>query len=314
MSNLIAFNANNLPAHLQAAMAANVESAFSAGISSGGFPVLSIKGKIFTLVEDGERKIIMKPDEDDEPATALELVFVAANPNRSRVWYSKGFEDGVTEKPDCYSEDGTVPASDSKNKQAKACATCPHSIKGSGQNGKGTACSLSRKTVVCAGGHLDKPMMLRVPNASTYQLADYDRSLRGIPMQGVITKVKFVPEEATPKLDFKAVNYLSAEQFAQVQALAKTDTVAQMLGLKPMPKTDDPEDEFVANAPAHLKAPEAEAKVAKPAAKAVAKAEPKVEAAPAEVKPKAKPAPVQESSGDEDLLSELDDLLGSTDD
>lgn len=311
MSAIIPFTSSALPAHIKAAMAQNVESAFSAGISAGGFPVLSIKGKVFTLVEDKERKMIMKPDEQDEPATALELVFVAANPHRGRVWYAKGFEDGVAEKPDCYSEDGETPNSDAKNKQAKACGACPHSIKGSGQNGKGTACSLSRKVVVCAAGHLDKPMMLRVPNASTYALADYDRSLRGIPMRYVVTKVKFEAEEATPKLVFKGVGYLAEPESKQVDKLAKTDIVQQMLGLKPLAKTTDEEFETLPPPPAHVVAkveakvekPKAEAKVEKP--KAEAKVEAKVE------KPKVAPAP---EAGGDDLLDELDSLLGSSDD
>lgn len=332
MSNLIPFSATGaaLPAHLKAAAATNVESAFSAGIGAGGFPVLSIKGKVFTVVENKERKMIMKPDDNDEPATKLEVVFVAANPNRGRVFYTTGFEDGSSEKPTCYSDDGVTPAADAQQKQCKTCAACPHAVKGSGQNGKGTACAVSRKTVVVAAGHLSTPMMLRVPNASTFGLADYDRSLRGVPMNGVVTMIKFDNEEATPKLQYKGVAYLSAEQFDEVNKLAKTDLVQQMLGMKPLPSPTD-EDEFAAAAPAHLAAPKPEAK---PKPKAVAapveeeeapapapKPKAKVVAAPVEVeeeapapvvKPKAKAAPV--TADDQNLLDELDDLLGSTDD
>lgn len=310
MSAVALFNPSSVPAHLQSAIVKG-DDPFAAGITAGGFPVLSIKGKVFAIIEDKERTMLMKPDEPDEPATSLEVILIAANPNRGRVWYAKGYEDGSTEKPDCYSDDGETPAADSKNKQAKACSACPHSIKGSGQNGKGTACSVSRKVALVAGGDLEKPFMLRVPNASTYSLADYSRSLRGMSPSAVLTKIKFVNEEATPKLEFKALKWLDANQYAKVTELAKTDIVQQMIGLKPMPKAEEPEG--LGAPPEHIAKAE-EPKVEKPKADKP-KADKKTEAPKAEPKAEAKvetPPPAAED--DDQLLNELDDLLGNTDD
>ena len=54
MNEMVKLNAN-LPAHLQGV---KVENVFQSAASEGGFPVISLKGKDFTIVRSGEKEII----------------------------------------------------------------------------------------------------------------------------------------------------------------------------------------------------------------------------------------------------------------
>ena len=71
MSNIIPLsNGAKLPAYL--ANRANLVG-INADVARSGaaFPVLSIKGKVFTIVKDGERTVMTRPDDPDEVLHAL---------------------------------------------------------------------------------------------------------------------------------------------------------------------------------------------------------------------------------------------------
>jgi hypothetical protein len=82
-----------------------------------GFPVLSIKGKVFHIKEGGEAELVEQPDNPGEPATSLEVVLIKANPHISKVYYELGYEEGADTKPTCYSNDGIKPAPDGEDVQ-----------------------------------------------------------------------------------------------------------------------------------------------------------------------------------------------------
>ena len=127
-NDMVAITASKLPAHLQGKVKST--NVFAAAVSAGGFPVVSIKGKVFHVQRGDERTLITK-GEDGEPAASLEAVIVAVNPNKSKVYYDQGYEEGSAAKPTCYSNDGLAPAADAEEPQAKKCATCPHNQWGS---------------------------------------------------------------------------------------------------------------------------------------------------------------------------------------
>ena len=52
MSNIIPFDSGNLPSHFKSGGAVSVNSDLTAH-AGGGFPVISIKGKVFAIVRDG---------------------------------------------------------------------------------------------------------------------------------------------------------------------------------------------------------------------------------------------------------------------
>jgi hypothetical protein len=249
---------SKLPAHLRGVVGSMQNDELVGGVSAG-YPVLSFKGKTWSLREGGTANIIMKEDDEDEVATSLELVIVKANPHLSKVYYETGYTEGSDAKPTCYSNNGTTPASDATEPQSATCALCPHNAWGSriSENGsKGKACSDSRRVAVAAAGDLGRPMLLRIPAATLKDRAGYAQMLtqRNAPYQAVVTKVGFDPTVAHPKLTFKAVRWLSAEEFAEVSDVMKSDLVRQIAGLDeaaapaataalpPKPKHVDAED------------------------------------------------------------------------
>lgn len=233
---LIPFEGKALPAYLKKFDVAALNAALTAH-AGGGFPVISIKGKMFAVVKDGERTVLPNPKDPESPATSIDVVILKANPGTSKVFYAKGYdpESSEKQKPDCYSNDGVAPAADAKNPQAKKCATCVHNQWGakvteSGKKGK--ACSDSVRLAVAAAGDINEPMLLRVPPATIRVLGEYGQMLakRGVGYNMVVTKVAFDQTAESPKLTFKAIGLVDETTFAEIQEVAQSDTVQNILG------------------------------------------------------------------------------------
>lgn len=284
--------------------------ALVAGVSSG-FPSVSIKGKVFHLVRGDDRTLITKPGEDD-PAASIEVVLLNANPNLSRTYYAKSYEEGSDAKPDCYSNDGKTPAADSGNPQAKSCATCPHSQYGSriSDNGtKGWACANFRRMAIAMPSALDDPMLIRVPGGSLKALVNYARELdgHGYQFNEVVTKIGFDYSVAHPALTFKAIAAIPEEHQAEVLEVAGNDLVAQIIGVQEMPSFDAPAPAEPTDAVANLPKKTA-AKASKPAPKASAALDKVV--TEAEAQPITKPVKVEDAPETEGgMLGSLDDML-----
>jgi hypothetical protein len=233
MSNdMVAISASALPAHLQ--KKDKVQNPFAAAVSSGGYPVVSIKGKVFHVQRGDERQLVTKPGDDDEAAGSLEVVILATNPNKSKVYYSSGYEEGSSAKPDCYSNDGIAPAADAEDPQAKKCAACPHNQWGSRitDNGaKGKACADSMRLAIAPAGQLNDPMLLRVPAATLKVLGQYGSQLakRGVEPKHVVTKIGFDYNVAHPALTFKATRFIEEAELAEVEQVLEDE--AEMIGL-----------------------------------------------------------------------------------
>jgi hypothetical protein len=307
--NIIPFDGagKNLPSYLKAFNVAEINADLTAH-AGGGFPVISIKGKVFAIVRDGERTVLPNPKDPESPATAIDVVLLKANKGTSKVFYLKGYDKDNSEgqKPDCYSGDGITPAADAQTPQAKKCATCPHNQWGSKISDKGAtkgkACSDTVRMAVAAAGQINDPMLLRVPPASIKALGEYGQMLakRGVGYNMVVTKVAFDMEAESPKLTFKPVGFLDDTAFADVQEIVKSDIVTNILGASPaaLPvETTDPEvDDALKGAPP--KAAKTKVVTEAEVADAVAAAEPEAPKA----KPKAAPKPpVVDSDVDLDL-------------
>lgn len=300
--NIIPFDSGSkLPSFLKKVDIAALNSDLTAH-AGGGFPVISIKGKVFAVVRDGEREIQMNPKDLDSAATSLNVVLLKANKGTSKVFYIKGYDKDSSEgqKPDCYSNDGVEPAADSQNKQAKKCATCPHNQWGSrvSEKGatKGKACADAVRMAVAPAGQINDAMLLRVPPASIKALGEYGQMLakRGVGYNMVVTKVGFDLQAESPKLTFSAVGLLDDDGFAEVQEIAASDVVSNILGSSAVAA-------IAAEAPAAAEEEEAPAPVAKPKAKPVVEEAAEEEEAPkpvakpkAAAKPAPKPAPVED--------------------
>lgn len=292
--NIIPFDSgSNLPAFLKKVDVAALNSDLTAH-AGGGFPVISIKGKVFAVVRDGDREIQMNPKDPDSAATSLNVVLLKANKGTSKVFYLKGYDKDSSEgqKPDCYSNDGVEPAADAQNKQAKKCATCAHNQWGSrvSEKGatKGKACADAVRMAVAPAGQINDAMLLRVPPASIKALGEYGQMLakRGVGYNMVVTKIGFDLQAESPKLTFSAVGLLDDDGFSEVQAIAASDVVSNILGasIATAITSEAPAEEEV----------EAPKPVAKPKAKPVVEEAAEEEAPKPAAKPKAKPAPVEE--------------------
>lgn len=290
--NIIPFDSNkNLPAFLK-----NIDiAALNADLTShagAGFPVISLKGKTFSVVRDGEREIQMNPKDPESAATSLNVVLLKANKNTSKVFYLKGYDkDSEGQKPDCYSADGVTPAADSQNKQSAKCVTCAHNQWGSriSEKGatKGKACNDTVRMAVAPNGQINDPMLLRVPPASIKALGEYGKMLakRGVGYSMVVTKVGFDLEAESPKLIFSAVGLLDDQGFAEVQDIVNSDIVSNILG-----STE------TAVITALAAAPEAEEKAAAPKAEEAPAPKPKAKAKPV-------PVPIEEPELDLDGIN-----------
>ena len=228
MTELIAFDAN-LPAHLQGAVAADDNNAL---ITQGGpsFPMITLKGREFSLKVDGETKS-MKLFE-------LSLIIVATTPNSShtsKTFYKGAWVDGSDEAPDCSSSDGIRPDDNVENKQSLSCATCPQAAWGSvitEAGKKAKACSDNKMLYLLAPDDLGgKLVAMRVPTMSLRHLTAYARQLshHNVPASACKVVISFVEGKSYPEIEFKFGGYLSADDYEVVKNRVASDEVQQIL-------------------------------------------------------------------------------------
>lgn len=313
MSNqIVAFNAD-LPAYLRDA--AGSAAALNKDVALGAqFPTMSIRGKRFTVSQDGQKKILMKPGEEDEVAQSIAAVILRANMH-AKVFYLKKYVEGGSDnlRPDCYSLDGVAPSAQSPAVQATKCGICPHNVWGSrisenqqdGVERKGKACADNARLAISAPDKL-MPMLLRVPPGSLKPLREAVKLInqRQVPYNAVIMKIGFDMEATEPKLTFKPVGLLGDGTYAEVKdlydgeivrAITGVDDIGVDAGVEPEHKPAVEADEL--DAALAARAVSQKAAAVEPPAPVVAKAKP----VPA-VKPKPAPAPVVDAD-------ELDDLM-----
>ena len=232
---MILDNASNLPSYMQGS--APVADDLSGGLS-GGFGVISFKGKVWAVSQGGQRNVVMRLDDPDEAASSIEVVILAGNPHLSKIYYKGGFVEGADTKPTCYSNNGDHPETDAVEPQSANCQTCAHNMWGSRQSdngGKGKACSDARRLAVAAVGELDNPLLLRVPAASLKDLAAFNQQVKKLqaPYHAVVCKIGFDNQVAHPKLTFKALRWLTEKEFAQSEETRASDVVQQIIASAP---------------------------------------------------------------------------------
>jgi hypothetical protein len=248
MANIIPFDTTgkNVPAYLKSFTAEATNDL--AAHHTITFPVISIKGKVWTIKRGGEKFVIPNPKDPESPATSISVVILKANPKKSKVWYASGYQDNGEEgkKPDCFSRDSDKPDPESESPQAKSCAVCKHNQWGSKINEKGVAtkgksCQDTVRLAIATPDRLNDPHLLRVPPASIKAMAEYGEMLakRGVPPEAVVTKLRFDPEEATPSIQFTPEGFLDEAQFAEAREIAGTELVENILGTAFVPGLDD---------------------------------------------------------------------------
>jgi hypothetical protein len=205
--------------------------------AGGGFAVFSIRGSKWRIKHGGEEEPVVNAD--GEPVPSIEVALVKANPNLSKIYYAKAYEQGDASAPDCFSTDGVAPDAASTNRQSDTCAACPQNVWGSkiSPAGKKTkACSDSRRVAVVPLGDLaneryNGPMLLRVPAASIADLSAYGKGMKakGFPYQTIATRIGFDVNASYPKLTFKPIRALTDDEIDIVANHIRSGAAANVL-------------------------------------------------------------------------------------
>jgi hypothetical protein len=301
MSNDLAVLDSNLPAHLRGAAALDDVTRSLMG-SGEGIKRISIEGSVWRLLVNG-KEVAQKEER------TLNAVIVSAAPKVARTYYAGVYKKGVVSAPDCWSADGDKPDESVKEPQHSACSSCPQNIKGSGQ-GDSRACRFSRRLAVVLENDLNGDIyQLTLPSTSIFgegeagkwPLEMYAKMIgaKGIPITSVVTEMRFDTGSATPKVTFKPVRFLEADEHAVVIEQGKTPTAQKAITMT-VAQADG-----VTTAPA-IAAPAPEVKEEKPVAKKEAAPVPdEVEDEP--VKRTTKKEEVEEKKDLSDILDEWDD-------
>ena len=280
-------NFGPLPASLQKAVATidPRNSEFSAGVT-GGFAVVSIRGKIWRIKHQGNEMPLMRTPQ--EPMSSIEAIIVKGSAAISKVYYEGSYSPDADAPPDCSSSNGIVPLESSPKKQSATCAACPKNAWGSkitDQGKKAKACSDARRLAVVPLGDIDNelfggPMLLRIPPASLGELAAFDNQMRamGYPLFGIGVRIAFDINSEYQKLLYTPIRVLTEEEAQKVLALREDPRVDRILeseeaplpgpAAAPQPQFEQPP----AAQPAPVAAAPAPARKPKPAAPAAAAA------------------------------------------
>lgn len=215
-----------------------------AGGSGGGGKRISLKGRRFRMIVDGEQISVSKED-------SMNVVVVNAAAV-SRTYYEGTYDSNNPTAPSCWSVDTRVPSPDVPAEQRKAsrCADCPMNVKGSGQSGNSRACRFNQRLAITLEGKPDEVYQLQLPATSIFgeavngqmPMQAYAKLLNAhnTPIIAVMTQMTFDENAEQPKLFFKPVRPLNEEELeAAVKAKdseeaikAITLTVAQTDGVQ----------------------------------------------------------------------------------
>jgi hypothetical protein len=286
MSNVVAFNASQVPAFARNNELSDTARALTGGGGASAGKRISIKGGVFRLMSDGKEVTSI---EDRH----LDVIIIKAAAKVGRQFYAASYDkDAAGSAPDCWSNDGEKPDASSKAKQADTCMSCPQNQAGSG-TGNSRACRYQQRlAVVLENDPSGAVMQMVLPATSVFGKEEGDkRPLQAfarylaaqnppINPEQIVTRMKFDTKSESPKLHFAPTRWLTDDEYeivkeqaqspdamkAVVMTASATDKVAAPLkieGKRPMGELMDEEDD-AAIAAERAKATKAKAK-AKPA-------------------------------------------------
>ena len=249
MSNelILADELKGLPADLKswATGLLGLADAACGGISAGGHPRLSTKGRQFTKIDtDGGE--VRAGSFNQELGVFLDVVVVGANPAVSKLYYDKPFDPATTEPvaPTCFSDNGVAPSARSEAPQCTTCAACPHNVWGSKVTPGGSqikACADAKKVAVVLTEDIQGPVYeLRIPAASMKGFASWAAGLktRGVPVPMVVLTLAFDNSATYPKLAFEPARYVDGKtELPVIQEILRDsgEEIAEAVGSKDVP-------------------------------------------------------------------------------
>ena len=226
MSNVALFNPSQVPAFARKGELSDVAKALAGGGIGQAGERISIKGGVFRLLSGGKEIAAIEE-------RYLDVVIVKAAPKVARTFYMKKYDGETAASPDCWSNDGETPDPKSKNPQADTCNGCAQNIAGSGQ-GNSRACRYQQRLAVVLANDIEGTVkQLALPATSLFgkeigedrPLQAYARWLvaQGVDPSTVVTRMKFDTKAEAPKLFFKAMRWLTDEEYAEATKQGETE-------------------------------------------------------------------------------------------
>lgn len=224
MSNDLVSILSNNPAIVQTGL--DEDTLAVAGGARQGNKRISIKGGVFRKYAGGKE---IGAIEDRH----MNVIFVKMAHKASRMFYDKGYKEGEKVSPACWSADSETPDAEVKNPVASSCASCPNSVKGSGENGLGTKCKLSWRTaVVLPQDPAGDVMQLVLPATSAFGKEDNGRfpfrayvqhlASHNVSAGRVVTKMQFDTKSPVPKVYFSPVGAVPDSDLEIIARQAKS--------------------------------------------------------------------------------------------
>ena len=232
-----------------------------AGGSTNVSKRISIEGGVFRKIAGGKE---VGSIEDRH----MNVIFVKMAHNASRTYYAEAYKKGTKISPACWSNDSKTPDAEVKTPQAKSCAECPMSVKGSSATGQGTACRLSWRTaVVLPNDPSGDIMQLVLPAASCFgketagkwPFRPYIQMLanNNISAGRVVTKMQFDTNSSAPKLLFSPVGAVAPEHVTVIAQQGKAPAAENAVKLTVFQSDGGTTEVAAAAAPVVLDEPDA---------------------------------------------------------
>lgn len=211
----------------------------AAGIAPKAPKLSMTTAKQWTITDEaGNTAMIQTQVSDDKgnkhviPAPSVKGVIIASSGTLTKAWYEKAYVPGTNAAPDCFSNDGKVPAPGVAKPQCTNCAQCPKNAFGSHPvTGRGKACGDRKMIVLALDTMPDKFATFNVPTMSLASLREIDGKLKtnNIPLQSVMMEFTFDPGVTYPVAKIGAIGFIGKEHFEKFRDLADTDEVRNLL-------------------------------------------------------------------------------------
>lgn len=229
-----------VPAHIKAKERNELTKSLA---GNTGTKKISIRGSVFRLVVGGEE--VAKNEN-----RAMNVVVVGGAPNVFRTYHAGKYVAGESSAPDCWSNDGKRPDASIESPQGSLCETCPQNIKGSGQNDS-RACKYHQYLAVVLADDVGGDVyQLILPSKSYFGRGDSDNmpfqqyakyvSSQGHNIDDVVTEMRLDSDSDTPKLVFRPVRFLNAEETEAATAQGRSDATRAAITRVAMKKKEAP--------------------------------------------------------------------------
>lgn len=212
-------NVPAVPDYLKKVQPTSSSDVDSLASSSLSIPRISLRGKKFRVMADGEEVI--------KPSTELEVVILAVEPGPGlfiKTFYEGTYNPNDTSPPTCSSSNGVVPDGWVTSPQSDRCNTCPKNQFGSATSTTGKkakACKDSKRIWAALPDDINGTVYaLGIPVTSLKAVSAYavDLKKHNYPMTAVVTKLTMDDDSDFPTLQFEISRFLDEELYLEAEA------------------------------------------------------------------------------------------------